>query len=104
MRDMGLYLPPDRSRRTLAARGHVVVEQPNQRLPTDLTTVWTKQDGLVAVVPVLDNGCRMALGLGITKAQDSAAVLAPVRAALVHVFGSPANVPDGVEFLIDRGP
>ena len=104
MRDMGLCLPPDRSHRTLAARGHVVVEQPNRRLSTDLTTVWTKQDGLVAVVPVLDNGCRTALGLGVMKAQDSAAVLAPVRAALVDVFGSPANVPDGVEFLTDHGP
>lgn len=104
MSSMGLCMPPDRSHRTIASRGHVVVEEPNRRFSTDLTTVWTKEDGVVAVVPVLDNGCRSALALGVTKSQESAAVLAPVRAALVDAFGSPENVPDGFELLSDHGP
>lgn len=28
--------------------GHVVVPEPNRRLATDLTTVWTRRDGVVA--------------------------------------------------------
>jgi putative transposase len=79
------------------------VEQPNRRIATDLTTVHTADDGVVAVVPVIDCGCRSGLALVVTKAQDAAAVLAPVRAALVDVFGAPQNVPHGVELLTDHG-
>src|SRR5690606_23453272 len=35
-------------------RGHVVVPEPNRRIATDLTTVWTRKDGVVAVVPTID--------------------------------------------------
>ena len=36
------------------ARGHVVVPGPNRRFATDLTTVWTRKDGVVALVPTID--------------------------------------------------
>lgn len=103
MNEMGLCLDAERRERQAAARGHVVVEEPNRRFATDLTTVWTKEDGLVAVPLVVDCGCRSVLEVGVTKSQESAAVLAPVRAALVGAFGSPANVPEGVELLSDHG-
>ncbi len=103
MKDMGLCLPPDRSRRS-DTRGHVTVELPNRRWATDLTTVWTSEDGTVAIVPLVDCGCRSALAVDVTKAQDSIAVLAPVRETLVAHFGSPECVPEGLELRTDHGP
>jgi putative transposase len=103
MKALGLTLPADGTRPVEPRRGTVVVEQPNRRWSTDLTTVWTAQDGLVAVVPVLDCGCRTVLALGVTKSQDSAAVLAPVREALAAEFGDFSGVPDGLELRTDHG-
>ena len=45
-------------RREEADRGHVTVADSNRRWATDLTTVWTRQDGVVALVPVIDCGDR----------------------------------------------
>ena len=104
MKAMGLCLDADRKERQAAARGHVVVEQANRRFATDLTTVWTKQEGLVAIAIVIDCGCRSMLAVSVTKSQEWAAVLAPVRAALAGAFGSPKDVPDGFELLSDHGP
>lgn len=104
MRSMNLTLSADRPPRRQEPRGHVAVEEPNRRWCTDLTTVWTKQDGLVAVIPVVDCGDRSCLALDATKPQDSPAVLAPVRQALVEQLGDPAAVPDGLELRTDHGP
>lgn len=103
MRTWGLTLKPDRVVGKDPPRGKVVVPDANRRWATDLTTVWTKQDGLVAVVPVIDCGCRSLLALEATKHQDSAAVLAPVRSALADTFGSPETVPPGLELRTDHG-
>ena len=43
------------------------------------------------------------LAIGVTKAQDAAAILAPVRVAMVAAFDSP-SVPDGFEIRTDHGP
>lgn len=104
MKDMGLTLKPDRVREEDPPRGHVVVPEANRRIATDLTTVHTKQDGTVAVVPVIDCGCRTVLALEVTKSQASIPVLTPVRAALEKVFGTPDQVPDGLELRSDHGP
>lgn len=104
MKSMGLCLPRDGERLPEPRRGHVAVEEPNRRWATDLTTVWTKEDGVVAVVPVIDCGCRTALALGVTKSQESPAVLAPVGRALVAQFGTPEDVPAGLELRTDHGP
>jgi transposase InsO family protein len=85
-------------------RGHVAVPEPNRRLATDLTTVWTRRDGVVAIVPTIDCGCRSVLALEVTKDQHGPAVLASVELALVAAFGSPTNVPDGLELRTDHGP
>jgi transposase InsO family protein len=85
-------------------RGHVAVPEPNRRLATDLTTVWTRRDGVVAIVPTIDCGCRSLLGMTVTKDQHGPAVLASVRQALVTAFGRPENVPDGVDLRTDHGP
>lgn len=103
MKDMGLTLSPDRRREPLTA-GHIFTEEPNRRWATDLTTVWTELDGTVAITPVIDCGCRTALAIGVTKPQDSAAVLAPLRQALEEHFGSPSAVPDDLELRTDHGP
>jgi transposase InsO family protein len=50
------------------ARGHVTVPEPNRRLATDLTTVWTRRDGVVAPVPTIDCGDRTAV-IEVTKNQ-----------------------------------
>lgn len=85
------------------ARGHVAVPEPNRRIATDLTTVWTKRDGVVALVPTIDCGDRTAV-IEVTKDQHGPAVLASVEAKLVAAFGSPAHVPDDLELRTDHGP
>jgi putative transposase len=102
MRAHGLVLARDREPGE-TPRGHVAVPEPNRRLATDLTTVWTKRDGVVALVPTIDCGDRTAVVM-VTKDQHGPAVLASVEAKLVAAFGSPANVPDGVELRTDHGP
>jgi hypothetical protein len=49
--------------------GPVVVPEPNRRFATDLTTVWTRQDGLVAVALTVDCGCRSVLDVTATKSR-----------------------------------
>jgi transposase InsO family protein len=104
MNALGLVLPPVRERDPDAPRGQVVAATSNRRWATDLTTVHTKEDGVVAIVPVVDCGDRVALECGVTKSQESPAVLAPTERALQAVFGGPAGVPDGLELRSDHGP
>jgi transposase InsO family protein len=103
MRANGLVLARDREPGE-TTRGHVVVPEPNRRFGGDLTTVWTKNDGWVAVVPTIDCGCRSVLGLTVTKDQHGPAVLASVEQALRKAFGEPRYVPAGVELRTDHGP
>jgi putative transposase len=103
MKANGLVLARDREPGE-TTRGHVVVPEPNRRIATDLTTVWTRRDGVVALVPTIDCGCRSLLGMTVTKDQHGPAVLASVRHALVAAFGRPENVPEGVELRSDHGP
>jgi putative transposase len=84
-------------------RGHVVVPEPNRRIATDLTTCWTRQHGTVAIVPTIDCGCR-TVEVVVTKDQHGPAILESVRNKLVAAFGSPDNVPAGVELRTDHGP
>ncbi len=104
MRALGLCLAPISERALPPRRGQVAVPESNRRWATDLTTVWTAEDGTVALVPVIDCGDRVVLDLAVTKSQDAPAVLAPVERSLVEVFGSPAAVPEGLELRSDHGP
>lgn len=104
MKALGLVLPPVRERDALAPRGQVVVAESNRRWATDLTTVWTAQDGLVALVPVIDCGDRSVLACEVTKSQDSRAVLSPVAFSLTAEFGDPKRVPWNLELRTDHGP
>jgi len=103
MRANGLVLARDREPGE-TTRGHVAVPEPNRRFGGDLTTVWTKRDGWVAVVPTIDCGCRSVLGLTVTKDQHGPAVLASVEQALHEAFDEPRYVPAGVELRTDHGP
>ncbi len=85
-------------------RGHVAVPEPNRRMATDLTTTCTRKDGVVAIVPTMDCGCRSVLALVVTKDQHGPAVLASVEAGLREAFGSVENVPEGLELRTDHGP
>lgn len=98
----GLVLARDREPGE-TPRGHVAVPEPNRRFGTDLTTTWTKRDGIVAIVPTIDCGCR-SVEVVVTKDQHGPAVLASVRRMLVRAFGCPENVPAGVELRSDHGP
>jgi putative transposase len=102
MRAHGLVLARD-SEPGEPARGHVTVPEPNRRIATDLTTVWTRKDGVVALVPTIDCGDRTAV-ITVTKDQHGPAVLASVEDKLVAAFGSPANVPADLELRTDHGP
>lgn len=85
-------------------RGHVAVPEPNRRLAADFTTVWTKLDGVVAVVPTIDCGCRSILGMEVTKDQQAPAILASIEQALRETFGNPSAVPFNLELRSDHGP
>lgn len=104
MKRLGLVLPAPEHREEGARRGSVAVPESNRRWATDLTTVWTRQDGLVAVAPVIDCGDRVVLDFEVTKSQESPAVLAPLARALEEEFRRPENVPDGLELRSDHGP
>jgi transposase InsO family protein len=104
MKALGLLLPPSREGRQPVTRGHVTVPESNRRWATDLTTVWTKKDGLVAVMPVVDCGDRYCFEAWVSISQESRPVLAPVRHALVTTFATPEGVPDGLELRTDHGP
>ncbi len=99
----GLVLARDREPGE-PTRGHVAVPEPNRRFATDLTTTWTRRDGVGAIVPTLDCGCRSLLGLAVTTDQTGPAILASVEQALTAAFGSPAGGPEGVERRSDHGP
>ena len=99
----GLVLARDREPGDVT-RGHVAVPEPNRRLATDLTTTWTKQDGVVGITLSVDCGCRSTLGFSVAKEQDAPTVLAATEQALKAAFGSPDNVPDGMELRSDHGP
>jgi putative transposase len=103
MKALGLVLPAG-ERRDTPRFGHVATDQSNRRWATDLTTVWTRQDGLIAIVPVLDCGDRSVLDCEVTKSQESAAVLAPVARAIEREFGGPSEVPADLELRTDHGP
>jgi len=104
MKRLGLVLPAPEHREEGARLGTVAVPESNRRWATDLTTVWTRQDGLVAVVPVIDCGDRTVLDFEVTSSQESPAVLAPLARALEEQFGRPQDVPDGLELRSDHGP
>jgi putative transposase len=99
----GLVLARDREPGE-TTRGHVVVPECNRRLATDFTTTWTKEDGVVAIVPVIDCGCRSVLALEVTKSQESPDVLAPVEAVFMQEFGTKQAVPADLELRTDHGP
>lgn len=104
MRSWGLTLPPTAGREGPALRGHVVVPESNLRWASDLTTVWTRRDGVVAVVPVIDCGDRVALACDVTQCQETPFVLDPIARSLRGVFSDPRNVPAGLELRTDYGP
>lgn len=103
MKANGLVLARD-SEPGEPTRGHVAVPEPNRRLAADFTTVWTRVDGVVAVVPTIDCGCRSILGMVVTKDQQAPAVLSSVEQALLETFGSPSLVPHDLELRSDHGP
>jgi putative transposase len=105
MKAHGLVLPASGpERRENLPRGQVAVPSSNRRWATDLTTQATARDGVVAIVPVVDCGDRVALAIEITKSQEAPAVLRPVERALEDTFGDPRHVPDGLELRSDHGP
>lgn len=103
MKADGLTLEPTSVRENLH-RGHVAVPESNRRWASDLTTTWTRRDGVVAIVPTVDCGDRFALAVTVSKSQESGPVLSPTEDALHETFGAPERVPDGLEWRTDHGP
>ena len=64
---------PDR--REGPPRGHVAVLEPDRQWATALTTRWMESDGVVAIVPVIECGERVAPAIEITKSQEALSVL-----------------------------
>ena len=104
MKANGLVLARDTEPGEPLRVGNVAVPEPNRRIATDLTTTWTRRDGVVAIVPTIDCGCRSMLSLVVTKDQHGPQILASLEAGFVEAFGSPENVPDGVDTRTDHGP
>lgn len=102
MHDAKLTFEPS-ARRYEPQRGTVAVAEPNRRWSTDMTTVWTRREGWIAVTPVIDNGCRSLFEIGVSKGQDAPAILAPVERALQRAFGHSHAIPDALELRNDHG-
>jgi transposase InsO family protein len=100
----GLVLAAEREPGGPPPRGHVVVPEPNRRFATDLTTVWTRREGWVAVALTIDGGCRTLLGLDVTKDQSAAAILRSIDRVLLEQFGNATAVPTDLELRSDHGP
>ena len=103
MKAMGVTFEPS-ARRPEVPRGQVTVPEPNRRWATDLTTVWTRDEGLVAIVLTVDCDCRSVLDVRAMKSQSAPAVLGTVRSALIDIFSTPKNVPNDLELRTDHGP
>ena len=104
MRAKGWVLPPIRERQEVPRSTQVVVAHSNRRWATDLTTAWTRQDGLAAIVPVVDCADRYALACEVSKSQEAQVVLFPVEKALRAEFGTPKAIPWALELRTDHGP
>jgi len=104
MRAKGWVLPPMREPKESARGGQVVVAESNRRWATDLTTAWTRKDGVAAILPVVDCGDRYVLACEVSKSQEAPVVLFPVDKALRAEFGTPRGVPWGLELRSDHGP
>jgi putative transposase len=104
MKKLGLLLPPVRERDIDAPRGQVIAAESNRRWASDMTTTWTRKNGMVALTPVIDCGDRFVFECGVTKSQESPALLGPVFRSLAEEFGRPTAVPDGLELRTDHGP
>lgn len=103
MKAMGLTFEVG-THRTKDTSGHVAVPESNRRWATDMTTVWTRQDGNVALVPVIDCGDRFVFEIGVSKSQDSWALLKPLELALMARFGCAGELPFDFELRTDHGP
>lgn len=103
MKAWGLTLPPAVCREPGALRGHVTVPDSNRRWATDLTTTWTRLDGLAAITLVVDCGDRVALAASVSKSQESPVILGPLAKSLEKEFLEPRNVPEGLELRSDHG-
>ena len=104
MRSLGLTLPATNPGRKAVPRGHVAVADPNRRIATDLTVIWTRDSGLVPIVITVDCGCRSVFDVTVTDTQTAFDVLLAVERGLVRAFGAPQLVPDGAELRSDHGP
>jgi putative transposase len=100
----GLVLAAEREPGGPPPRGHIVVPEPNRRFATDLTTVWTRREGWVAVALTIDCGCRTLLGLDVTKDQSAPAILRSIDRVLLEQFGNATAVPTDLELRSDHGP
>lgn len=92
MHEAQLTFSPD-ARRCEPRGGTVIVPKPNRRWSTDMTTVWSRKDGWVAVTPVIDNGCRTVFEIGVTKAQDAPAILRPLEDRFIRRLVNPVPFP-----------
>lgn len=104
MRANGAMRAPRERRGPPRRVGQAVVPEPNRRFATDLTTVWTRRDGLIAIALIVDRGCRSVLDVTATKSQAAPMVLGSVERALERVFGDVDEVPDGLELRSDHRP
>ncbi len=100
--DLEAITLPDLEAITL--RGLEVITLPALRHAADQTTVWTRQDGVVAVVLTVDGGCRSVPDITATKSRASGPVLESVERAVEAAFGTPEGVPAGMELRRDQRP
>jgi len=84
-------------------RAQVVLPEPNRRLATECTTVWTAEEGLPALAVTVDCGCRSVRDLTVGMSQDAPSMLASLDDAPVAAVGHPHDVPYRVELGSDHG-
>jgi transposase InsO family protein len=106
MREANL-LAPARAPRVLGPRTHdgtITTEQPDLMWGTDMTTVWTRREGQVAVFVAIDHCTAEGVGIHAAKEGNRFEALEPIRQAVRARFGDyDAGVASGLAVRHDHG-
>jgi putative transposase len=95
--------PYDRRRVVVDPQAKVRVSLPDVRWSTDLTKVYTEEDGWGNVIPVMDCGTVECVGYRISGRGRSLEAREALEAAVVQRFGDVRSVPSGLALRTDNG-
>lgn len=95
--------PYDRKREVVDPKQKVTVPTLDTRWATDLTRIYTDEDGWVNLIPVLDCGNSEVLGWRLSPRGRALEAREALEAAVLGRFGDVRSVPEGLSLRTDNG-